>query len=420
MASATLTETLTTRLLQPFLPTGYPSSVTPDYTPYQVYDSVQAFLSTIASLLAGRAVLESHGLVHPSDSATSIATYATLISIVQESIGRFATILFADYAGTRIEAEVKFYRFFADIVNDFAFILDVASGSLPGNLRVVALCVSSCCRAICGVAGGSSKAILSAHFAKNSNIGELNAKDGSQETVVSLLGMWAGGLVVARVEGVVWTWVWMLLLLLGHLWANYMAVRSVKLNVLNKTRASLVFSELLEKGRVLSIQEAGDRESVMERVGLLKNAQGQVIGSCRFGTNVTDFVQGIGGRGTTSGSLKLQNHVLPRLLTIFKEQHYILWFESRDRLAVILLKDTSKSTDQIMAWCHTQRVALAFHQHSPMEHTHEGVLSVLQHTLKANELESAEHFAEMRRQGWNVAISSVEASPGVRVCCADG
>jgi Vitamin B6 photo-protection and homoeostasis len=48
---------LTQRLLSVFLPNGYPHTVSPDYTPYQVYDSLQAFFSAIAGLLASRAVV---------------------------------------------------------------------------------------------------------------------------------------------------------------------------------------------------------------------------------------------------------------------------------------------------------------------------------------------------------------------------
>lgn len=41
-----------------FLPAGYPHSVTDDYLEYQIYDSLQAFSSSIAGLLSSRAVLE--------------------------------------------------------------------------------------------------------------------------------------------------------------------------------------------------------------------------------------------------------------------------------------------------------------------------------------------------------------------------
>ena len=50
---------LTQRLLGIFLPNGYPHTVSSDYTPYQIYDSLQAFFSAIAGLLASRAVVRS-------------------------------------------------------------------------------------------------------------------------------------------------------------------------------------------------------------------------------------------------------------------------------------------------------------------------------------------------------------------------
>lgn len=74
-----------------------------------------------------------------------------------------------------------------------------------GVMRVSILSTAGVLRALCGVAGGSSKASLSAHFAKWGNLAELNAvsnhaihaelylmpiqKDSSQETVISLVGM---------------------------------------------------------------------------------------------------------------------------------------------------------------------------------------------------------------------------------------
>ena len=131
-------------------------------------------------------------------------------------MGRLATILFAHKLGTSLEPECKMYRLAADIFNDTAMVLDCLSPALPKIPRVALLSFSSVLRALCGVAAGSSKASLSAHFAKRGNLAELNAvslylprvcwqpslcwsskrvaltskqKDSSQETVISLMGM---------------------------------------------------------------------------------------------------------------------------------------------------------------------------------------------------------------------------------------
>ncbi|KAG5297476.1 DUF647 domain-containing protein [Histoplasma ohiense] len=152
---------------------------------YQVYDSLQAFSSSIAGLLASRAVLQGVGV----GDASASPTVALLHSVLQDSMGRIATILFAHRLGTSLEPECKMYRLAADVLNDSALIFDCLSPALPKCLRVVVLAFSSVLRALCGVAAGSSKASLSSHFAKWGNLGELNAKDSSQETVISLLGM---------------------------------------------------------------------------------------------------------------------------------------------------------------------------------------------------------------------------------------
>lgn len=107
--------------------------------------------------------------------ASASPTAALLLSVVQDSVGRIATILFAHKLGTSLEPECKMYRLAADVFNDCAMILDCLSPALPKIPRVILLSFSSVLRALCGVAAGSSKASLSAHFAKWGNLGELNA-----------------------------------------------------------------------------------------------------------------------------------------------------------------------------------------------------------------------------------------------------
>ncbi|KAK7532438.1 vitamin B6 photo-protection and homoeostasis-domain-containing protein [Phyllosticta citribraziliensis] len=173
-------------ILDVFLPAGYPQSVTEDYLPYQIYDSLQAFSSSIAGMLSSRAVLEGVGV----GDVNATPTKALLLSVIQSSAGRVATILFAARLGTALEPECKSWRLAADFFNDTGMLLDMISPGVPAGVpRTTVLSLASILRALCGVAAGSSKASLSAHFAKEGNLGELNAKDSSQETVISLMGM---------------------------------------------------------------------------------------------------------------------------------------------------------------------------------------------------------------------------------------
>lgn len=108
------------------------------------------------------------------DSSAS-PTAALLLSVLQESMGRIATILFAHRLGTALEPECKMYRLAADVLNDTAMVLDCLSPAFPKPARVLLLSFSSVLRSLCGVCAGSAKASLSAHFAKKGNLGELNA-----------------------------------------------------------------------------------------------------------------------------------------------------------------------------------------------------------------------------------------------------
>lgn len=346
------------RYLSPFLPAGYPSSVTDDYTPYQIYDSLQAFASTIAGLLASRAVFVGMGV--GSEDASVITTM--LLYIAQATIGRIATIAFADRFSQQIETKVKFYRFFADIVNDTAFLLDCVSPHLPILGRAITLCVSNACRALCGVAGGSSKAILSTHFAKAGNIGELNAKDGSQETVVSLIGMWVGGLVVSKVEGTAETWCCLLPLLALHLWCNWKAVKSVRLSTLNIERAAILFDGAL-RGQSRSLDDVGKQEGILVKADILRTAEGRLLSSCIVGASVDELLRIMHLEGLVApDSPETTGERLKCLMDVFHEEKYLLWADIATGQAVMVLKEDASTVDQAKGFLHLMRFAKS---HSP-------------------------------------------------------
>lgn len=242
-----------------FLPAGFPNTVTADYLPYQIFDSLQAFSSSIASLMSNRAVLQGFGV----GDATGSATGAVLIKVIQESTGRLATILFAHRFGQAIEPECKFYRYLADLLNDTSLLLDVLTPALPTYPKILALCASGIFRSLCGVSAAAAKASLSAHFAKNGNLAELNAKDSSQETVISLMGMLVGSLFVQVVQGRRAVWIWMFILLGIHLSTNYQAVRAVQMRSLNRQRAQIVVDEYLQSSRILYPEEVARKERII-------------------------------------------------------------------------------------------------------------------------------------------------------------
>jgi len=141
------------------------------------------------------------------------------------------------------------------------------------GIRITALCLSGSCRALCGIVAGGSKAAVSMHFASDSvigsgDIGDLNAKDSSKETVLALVGLLVrtrmtsrkrnekmtdyqlGFVILPYVNTTRATHTLLAFLLAAHLGANFTAVRGLSMRTLNRQRACIAWSNFraLERG----------------------------------------------------------------------------------------------------------------------------------------------------------------------------
>ncbi|KAL8842779.1 MAG: hypothetical protein Q9176_002415 [Flavoplaca citrina] len=300
-----------TRLLGVFLPSGYPHSVTDDYIKY-------------TSVGVG--------------DANASPTTALLLSILQESTGRIATIIFAHRLGTSLEPECKMYRLAADIFNDAAMLLDCLSPALPRGPRVLLLSSSSMLRALCGVAAGSSKASLSAHFAKWGNLGELNA---------------AGSVVVSYVSSPITTWTCLILLLSIHLAMNRAAVRAVMLHSLNRQRANLVISTYLDRDKVLTPKEVSVQEWIFEWDGVLRWRSSSPLAAARIGSSLQVLLASLGParkRSQRTGSIRDTEARLTRLIRLYSQEEFLVWYDAPQRLGHIILKEGAAAESQLKAW----------------------------------------------------------------------
>ncbi|KAI9747949.1 MAG: hypothetical protein M4579_007349 [Chaenotheca gracillima] len=378
------------RIINIFLPAGYPSSVTSDYL---------------------EAVLQGVGVGDSSASASG----AVLISVVHESVGRIATILFAHRLGTSLEPECKMYRLAADVFNDAAMILDCLSPVCPKGARVVLLSFSSVLRALCGVAAGSAKASLSAHFASWGNLGELNA---------------AGSVVVSHVSSPLATWTWLILLLAVHLGTNYLAVRAVSMRSLNRQRANLVLSEILEEEhqqkigsiggghddsqkfllRIQTPQEISRRERVFERDGVLRWKGGTILGYATIGVELRDIVSAL---SSYTSDTKRQAVSLHTLTDLYRDEGYMIWYDFKHSRFLIALKEGALGAVQLKAWANTLLAArMLVILRSPKEKldratggascTPHEMLEILKTSLFRLEDFSTATLSRLKDAGWDV------------------
>ncbi|KAI9733236.1 MAG: hypothetical protein M1834_003320 [Cirrosporium novae-zelandiae] len=422
------------KVLSVFLPAGYPNSVTHDYLEYQIYvggnarawlfhfadqrqDSLQAFSSSIAGLLSNRAVLQGVGV----GDADASPTAALLLTVLQESMGRLATIWFAHSLGTSLEPECKMYRLAADVFNDGAMILDCLSPALPKAPRVVLLSCSSILRALCGVAAGSAKASLSAHFAKWGNLGELNAKDSSQETIISLMGMLAGSLVVSQVSSTWATWFWLISLLSIHLAMNYAAVRAVSMHTLNRQRANIVFSSLIEDDKVLAPGDTSIKEKIFEKDGVLRWKGSTVLRYCQIGVPLGSLLSSLGQVQHGTRSIREMNIDLSVLRSIYHSEQYLLWYNARQEHAYIVLKQGVTANSQLKGWVNAlmvaRRISRQRHQHGAEPHKtdNQEMLQILKEELSFLSEDFDGWIKRLHAVGWDTDIAALETLHGSRI-----
>ena len=312
------------------------------------------------------------------------------------------------------------YRLLADVLNDIAFILDCLSPVFPKPIRVVILSFSSVLRALCGVAAGSAKASLSAHFAKWGNLGELNAKDSSQETVISLLGMLVGGVVVSWVTTPIATWTTLILLLSIHLETNRRAVRAVKMRTMNRQRASLVYHHVSNK-HVPTPTEIAHQERIFELDGVLRADSGNIVGYCTIGAPMSRLVKLLATQQYSSTkSSMLERDVLGKLLTVFEDSNYLLWFDNSRYPSnlVIVIKHEASPSDLLRAWWHAQELAGALDavcKNSTLFSQAHDRIELLKLAKKLSDSQFQQYSADLEKKGWDMDQGALEIPSSGRI-----
>ncbi|XP_010259877.1 PREDICTED: protein root UVB sensitive 3 isoform X2 [Nelumbo nucifera] len=228
------------KILEAFVPEGFPSSVTPDYVPFQIWDSLQGLSTYIRTMLSTQALLSAIGVGEKS-----------------------ATVIGATFQGSNLDSNAKMWRLVADLMNDIGMLMDLLSPLFPSAFLVI-VCLGSLSRSFTGVASGATRAALTQHFSLQNNAADISAKEGSQETVATMVGMVLGMLLARVTMGYpLAIWFSFLSLTMLHMYANYRAVRCLCLTTLNSERSSILIHHFIETGQVLTPKQASHMEHVL-------------------------------------------------------------------------------------------------------------------------------------------------------------
>ncbi|KAM9457865.1 RUS family member 1 [Clarias gariepinus] len=315
-----------------FLPQGYPESVSEDYVQYQIWDTLQAFSSSLSGTLATQASLKGVGV--GNQEATVAA--ATVTWLLRDGTGMLGRILFAWFKGSKLDSEAKKWRLFADILNDVAMLMEITAPHFPPFFTLI-VCIAGVFKSIVGVAGGATRAALTVHQARRNNMADISAKDGSQETLVNLAGLLVSLILIPLVtDNPVLTFILFFLFTALHLFANYKAVRSVVMETLNEARLEIILRRYLQDGQMLSPAQANPREPVF--------LEFKTEAPVKLGVRLRDVV-----KQPQELQLALRNNTRPYIIAI------------QNGSVCVCLSAEALVRDEIMAACQAVCVSSALH-----------------------------------------------------------
>ncbi|XP_057761706.1 protein root UVB sensitive 3-like isoform X2 [Arachis stenosperma] len=294
------------------------------------------------TMLSTQALLSAIGV--GEKSATVIG--ATFQWFLRDITGMLGGILFTFYQGSNLDNNAKMWRLVADLMNGLGMLMDLIS-PLFLSAFVIIVCLGSISRSFTGVASGATRAALTQHFALQDNVGDISAKEGSQETVATMIGM-ALGMLVARITigHPLAIWVCFLSLTLFHMCANYKAVRCLALTSLNPERTTIHLQHFMKTGQVLSPEQVSAKEHVLPlklTVWSSKNAD-LLYTKVHLGTRVSSL-----------DNMEIKEHLLSAASYYAKAKYLLV--ERNGTVNVIVHKD-SNAADVLKSFVHALILAM--------------------------------------------------------------
>eukprot|EP00533_Pseudo-nitzschia_delicatissima_P013495 CAMPEP_0197264110 /NCGR_PEP_ID=MMETSP1432-20130617/1600_1 /TAXON_ID=44447 /ORGANISM="Pseudo-nitzschia delicatissima, Strain UNC1205" /LENGTH=515 /DNA_ID=CAMNT_0042728723 /DNA_START=59 /DNA_END=1606 /DNA_ORIENTATION=- len=241
-----------------FLPVGFPDKTPHGYLRFCVWSWIQDVSTQLRSVLATQKILEGVGVGREGATALS----ALFNYLVRDGCGMAANLLFTYAASSRFRSDIKRWRLFADMSVDIGITLEVTAILLPKSFFLPCICLGNMFKALCGVAAGASGGSINLYWAKGSDISDINAKFGAQNTVSGAIGLVCAGLFAKSVNEVAPQSLWLMYIFLTvlHLYANVKCMRMISFDYVNTIRLDMILRDYVRKGDDTSIQMSTPQE----------------------------------------------------------------------------------------------------------------------------------------------------------------
>lgn len=228
----------------------------------------------------------------------------------------------------------------------------------------------------------------------------------------------AGSVLVSYVSSPMTTWSCLILLLSIHLAMNRAAVRAVSMHTLNRQRANIVFSTFLDQDTVLSPKEVSLQERIFEWDGVLRWRHSSPLATATIGLPLKDLLASLAPPHEKTGSIRDAEAKLMRLIRLYSQEEFLLWYDAPQRVGHIALKEGAAAKSQLKAWALMLWIS---HRHRMDGNSHatraffESTLDLQRSSLQDLSSRWAECIQRLRTAGWDIDVASLETTSGSRI-----
>ncbi|KJE95000.1 hypothetical protein CAOG_005530 [Capsaspora owczarzaki ATCC 30864] len=239
------------RLIEAFLPKGYPHSVTPNYMGYSRWQAVQSVTGTMTGVLSTQALLYAVGL-----GAGAIPLAGALNWIVKDGLGQLGGVVYSTFISSKFDSDPKRHRFWSNAALQASTLLEILTPLAPGMFLFLAS-VSNIGKNISWLAASSTRAQMHNSLTLRDNLGDVTGKAGSQAIATSLIGTGLG-IAIAPFVGTdpIAVLLAFLPLSIVNMVSNYRSNTIVHMRTLNVQRAERLFMHFLLHNRAALIDAA--------------------------------------------------------------------------------------------------------------------------------------------------------------------
>jgi Vitamin B6 photo-protection and homoeostasis len=283
-------------------------------------------------------------------------------------------LLFSYNASPHFDAYVLEFRLFADLINDVGLTLDMMAPLVPPSWLLMLMSASTLSKTMCGMSAGATKSSITCHLALEGNMADLNAKEGTQETLVSLLGMILGIQLAKFLERlqraysetplthyydqpvpveVAVSWSIFMFLTWLHMWANYRGVKLLKLKSLNRERARAALETTVAAMAEDYWANPEDPSNQMNWEKIDIPSPDHIEESMIRATATLLFprLQSI-ALGMPLLEILQSNHHPSQLVQQFQQERYIIGINNQDQKVLATLRTGADNHDELKAFLH--------------------------------------------------------------------